>query len=112
MEIYDQALCISSMFELIHRLVLRPDKETLNAEKLKKELEPELLDCISNLLDDTCRQVQLTAAVTLCSLDVSEAKVSRPDCPISTFVSHFSQIMFYFGRNHVDSWIFFCIVFS
>ncbi|XP_028390867.1 HEAT repeat-containing protein 4-like [Dendronephthya gigantea] len=54
--------------------VLRPDKASLDAEKMKKELEPELLDCISNLLDDSCKQVQLTAAVTLCSLDISEPK--------------------------------------
>ena len=44
---------------------------------MKKELEPELLDCISKLLGDTCKQVQLTAAVTLCSLNISEPKVSE-----------------------------------
>ena len=56
---------------------LRSDNETLDAEKMKKELEPELLDCITNLLDDSCKQVQLTAAVTLCSLNISEPKVSE-----------------------------------
>lgn len=55
----------------------RSDNETLDAEKMKKELEPELLDCITNLLDDNCKQVQLTSAVTLCSLNISEPKVSE-----------------------------------
>ena len=60
-------------------LGLRQENETLDVEKMKKQLEPELLDCISKLLEDSSKQVQLTAAVTLCSLNISEPKVSKGD---------------------------------
>ena len=51
------------------------DKQSLNVEEIKIELEPELLECVTKLLEDGCKQVRITAAVTLCNLNIEESKV-------------------------------------
>lgn len=71
---------------------LTQDSNNCDKENVTKELEPELLECISKLLDDKCKQVQITAAITLCSYKSSEPKVNcvlthqcfMPCCLIST----------------------------
>jgi hypothetical protein len=81
MNVYQKRSIFEYEFELyiFIFLGLRQENETLDVEKMKKQLEPELLDCISKLLEDSSKQVQLTAAVTLCSLNISEPKVSKGD---------------------------------
>ena len=56
------------------------NSKLVNGENMKGELEPELQQCIIKLLDDKCKQVSITAAVTLSTLGITESKVMSGFC--------------------------------